>query len=147
MQKQKSQVRQYLSESFQQPTPVSSNASPHTPLGVYQGSNQGTPLTGGGGSYPQSVSQSQNSLSQHNLQHNYINNVSGYGSVATASQPSASPDAAALSPGLSSVATSTSEVSYFFFNITCFELTGLGFHKTGKYLCKLFIVYDYNSQC
>lgn len=118
IQKQKSQVRQYLNESFQQPSnPGTCLTSPRTPQGqAYLNSNNGTPNTGtgtgngNGNSYPQHP---QNHLqNQHHQQHSF---GTGYGGLQTGSQPSASPDTAAMSPGLSSVATSTSEVSFTFF--------------------------------
>lgn len=100
IQKQKSQVRQYLSESFQQPTVATSASllSPRTPT--------------------QNLQAQLSLQQQQQQQQSYSTAGSCYGVLGTGSGtcvviPSASPDGTgtAMSPGLSSVATSTSEVS------------------------------------
>lgn len=95
IEKQKSQVRQYLSQSFQQPNDIPSVTSPQNHIVQ---------------SHPGVV------CAPHlNVPNNY-NHQGGTTPVPLMAPnqyqgPSISPDGAAMSPSLSSVATSTSEVS------------------------------------
>lgn len=168
IEKQKSQVRQYLSESFQQPNEVSSLLSAHTHSQGHH-SHPGTNIMGvpynpnlqahnqnliyqnqsinpqvHGYSHNQSQGQSLNHCNGQNLNQNQGHNLNSQGqslkpspgknlnhqnnhnhNMQNQSQsstpvsfmgtkqytgPSVSPDAAAMSPSLSSVATSASEV-------------------------------------
>lgn len=116
IQKQKSQVRQYLSESFQQPTVATSASllSPRTPTQNLQAQL--------------SLQQQQ----QQQQQQSYSTAGSCYGVLGTGSGtcvviPSASPDGTgtAMSPGLSSVATSTSEAEDLIDDLLSFESSSL----------------------
>lgn len=118
IEKQKSQVRQYLSESFQQPLGISSLSPSQLPQQPDQQQHHSHPGATNPLCLPQiNVPNSYGHQQQNGfgLQHQQGTTPVPLMAPSQYTGPSVSPDGAAMSPSLSSVATSTSEVIFFDF--------------------------------